>query len=188
MSTVFENGIWCKHGVRVNIECKCGVRSKIGCKPGVNRQILSVKTVYIFNDMVKGKQRISAYIPDELYTRLVQSECNITDVIIKGIELVLEPEGEEKEYIHIETAEPKLLEAKESVIEALKARTNDLNERISSLEVQLQTKDNQISEKDKQIENKDSQLEKQAVHIQTLLINQKAIEAPGAKKPWWRFW
>jgi hypothetical protein len=27
----------------------------------------------------------------------------------------------------------------------------------------------------------------QAVHIQTL-INQKQIEAPGAKKPWWRFW
>jgi hypothetical protein len=23
--------------------------------------------------------------------------------------------------------------------------------------------------------------------VQTL-INQKAIEAPGAKKPWWRFW
>jgi hypothetical protein len=27
----------------------------------------------------------------------------------------------------------------------------------------------------------------QAVYIQTL-INQKQIEAPGAKKPWWRFW
>jgi hypothetical protein len=27
----------------------------------------------------------------------------------------------------------------------------------------------------------------QAVHIQTR-INQKAIEVPGAKKPWWRFW
>jgi len=25
------------------------------------------------------------------------------------------------------------------------------------------------------------------VQVQTL-INQKAVEAPGAKKPWWRFW
>jgi FtsZ-binding cell division protein ZapB len=25
------------------------------------------------------------------------------------------------------------------------------------------------------------------MQMQTL-INQKAIEAPGAKKPWWRFW
>ena len=25
------------------------------------------------------------------------------------------------------------------------------------------------------------------LQMQTL-INQKAIEAPGAKKPWWRFW
>ena len=39
---------------------------------------------------------------------------------------------------------------------------------------------------EEQLRVKDSQLEKQAVHIQTL-INQKAIEAPGAKKPWWRF-
>jgi hypothetical protein len=40
---------------------------------------------------------------------------------------------------------------------------------------------------EEQLGVKDSQLEKQAVHIQSL-INQKAIEAPGAKKPWWRFW
>ena len=31
------------------------------------------------------------------------------------------------------------------------------------------------------------QLKAQAIHIQTL-INQKSIEAPGVKKPWWQFW
>jgi flagellar capping protein FliD len=72
------------------------------------------------------------------------------------------------------------LEAKDSLIKSLEARTNDLNDRIRSLEEQLRVKDSQL-------ENKDSQLENQAIYIQTMLT-QKAIEAPGSKKPWWRFW
>jgi hypothetical protein len=45
--------------------------------------------------MAKGKQRISCYISDELYTRLVKSECNITEAVIKGLEYVLKPTEEE---------------------------------------------------------------------------------------------
>jgi hypothetical protein len=69
------------------------------------------------------------------------------------------------------------LKVKDSQLEIINSKTED---RVISLEEQLRVKDSQL-------ENKDGQLEKQAVHIQTL-ISQKAIEAPGAKKPWWRFW
>ncbi len=55
-------------------------------------------------------------------------------------------------------------------------------------------KEERVTELQEQLKVKDTQLEKitetmntQAVHIQTL-INQKQIEAPGSKKPWWRFW
>ena len=58
----------------------------------------------------------------------------------------------------------------------------------------LDDKEERTKELQEQLKVKDIQLEKitetmnaQAVHIQTL-INQKQIEAPGAKKPWWRFW
>lgn len=58
----------------------------------------------------------------------------------------------------------------------------------------IEDKEERIKELQEQLKVKDTQLEKitgtmnaQAVHIQTL-INQKQIEAPGAKKPWWRFW
>jgi len=37
--------------------------------------------------------------------------------------------------------------------------------------------------KDKQIEKLTDTMQAQAIHIQSL-ITQKAIEAPGAKKPW----
>ena len=58
----------------------------------------------------------------------------------------------------------------------------------------LEDKEERIKELQEQLKVKDTQLEKitetmnaQAVHIQTL-INQKQIEASGAKKPWWQIW
>ena len=51
-----------------------------------------------------------------------------------------------------------------------------------------------VEEKERHIESLKSELDNlRSVHnnymlqMQTL-INQKAIDAPGAKKPWWRFW
>jgi hypothetical protein len=51
----------------------------------------------------------------------------------------------------------------------------------------LQKQNEQLKVKDSQIEKLSETIQAQAIHIQSL-INQKAVEAPGAKKPWWRFW
>lgn len=65
---------------------------------------------------------------------------------------------------------------------------------ISELKERIEEKDKQIEEKERHIETLNRDLENsQETHrnymmqIQTL-ITQKQIEAPGAKKPWWRFW
>ena len=69
------------------------------------------------------------------------------------------------------------------------------------MRARLEEKDKQIEEKDRHIETLKTELEKAGqdkeaiqnlynnymLQMQTL-INQKALEAPGAKKPWWRFW
>ena len=191
--------------------------------------------------MREKKTRISCYIPDELYTKMVNTGRNITEIAMCGIEHELEPTGEDKESNPIESIVPEVIEAKDSLIQSLEVHTNDLNKRIESLDEQLKAKDTghqciienleeqlkakddgfreriedfkeqlkikdsqleiidsrmedrvrsleeQLRVKDTQLENKDSQLEKQAIHIQTM-ISQKAIEVPGAKKPWWQFW
>jgi hypothetical protein len=41
--------------------------------------------------------------------------------------------------------------------------------------------------KNNQIDKITETMQSQALNIHNL-INQRAIEAPGAKKPWWRFW
>ena len=154
--------------------------------------------------MREGQKRISVYLPIELYTEIENTECTMTEAIIKGLELFLEPGQEIGTNIPENEPTPshELLTGYQSIIEnledQLKAKDNIYLGRIEDLKEQLKVKDSQVENrvmsleeqlkvKDSQLESKDSQLEKQAVHIQTL-INQKAIEAPGAKKPWWRFW
>lgn len=67
------------------------------------------------------------------------------------------------------------------------ARIDDLKSQIQDLKEQLKTKDQQLEKKDNQIENLTNTMQSQAINIHDI-INQKAIEAPGSKKPWWRFW
>jgi Arc/MetJ-type ribon-helix-helix transcriptional regulator len=59
--------------------------------------------------------------------------------------------------------------------------------RILDLQAHNATMKNELDNLKGQLIAKDRQLEAQAIHLQTVL-NQKAIEAPDAKKPWWRFW
>ena len=148
------------------------------------------------------KKRISAYVSTKLYTKLVQSEYSMTEAITKALEMFLELPHEQQDTNSEPTHNHELLTGYQSIIEnleyQLKAKDDVYLGRIEDFKEQLKVKDNsyhervedlkeQLRVKDSQLESKDSQLEKQAVHIQTLLT-QKAIEAPGAKKPWWQFW
>lgn len=85
---------------------------------------------------------------------------NQTDAIIGGLEcLILKDKQKTKEG----TDKTEILQARneelERHIETLKKELEDLNSMQNNYMLQMQN-----------------------------LINQKSIEAPGAKKPWWRFW
>jgi len=139
--------------------------------------------------MPDEKVRVNAYIPYELYEKLTESGLNKTEAITKGLEWVLGEEGTNQDVSN--SLDPELVMSLKdrinSLEDQLKSKGTGYHDRINSLEDQLKTKDNQISEKDSQIQKLTDNMQAQSVHIQTL-INQKAIEAPGAKKPWWRFW
>ncbi len=69
------------------------------------------------------------------------------------------------------------------------------------LKARIEEKDKQIEDKDRHIESLKKELQSAGQREQDLkqmhsnymmqmqtLINQKAIDAPGTKRPWWRFW
>ena len=55
------------------------------------------------------------------------------------------------------------------------------------MEKRLEEAQNQIDDLKKDKEDLIEMYNKHVLQVQTL-INQKSIEAPGARKPWWRFW
>lgn len=137
--------------------------------------------------VTEEKKRVTVAIPLQLHNELIDRGFGVTEGIIKGLELLLEPRKETDQTTQDNTASS----FNQELLSSLQARITGLEEQIKVKDSQLESKDAQmdsrVSSLEEQLRVKDSQLEKQAFHIQTMLT-QKAIEAPGAKKPWWRFW
>jgi len=122
--------------------------------------------------MPEDKIRVSARIPKDLYDICLQRYDNITNAVNAGLELLCSQSEDEAK-----TNEDKRQQNEDDSNKAL------------------------IEEKDRHIETLRKELEKSGqdkeaiqnlynnymLQMQTL-INQRTIEAPGAKKQWWRFW
>lgn len=87
----------------------------------------------------------------------------------------------EEAQLQIKTLEGKLGNSPDpSELAQLRARSEELEKHNETLIKELDK-----AERDK--EDLKTTYNNYFLQVQTL-INQKAIEAPGAKKPWWRFW
>jgi len=146
--------------------------------------------------MSDTKRKISAWIPSALYDDIEKAGyTSPTIAVTKGLELLVKkqagdiPEtsrrqlGTERENLRneIERLKASLQGAPNPVeLAQLRARSEELERHNSTLKEEL-SKSGQREEDLKQMHNN------YFLQIQTL-INQKAIEAPGATKHWWRFW
>lgn len=143
--------------------------------------------------MPEIKKRLNIAIPMELYTKVTE-KYGITEAIVEGLNLLLEPKKPEHDITQSNTLQSRINELQEQVTD--KNRQNEIRVKelqsyneilVKEYQVQIQELYAQLHTKDAQIEKINENMQAQAIHLQTLL-NQKAIEAPGAKKPWWRFW
>lgn len=125
--------------------------------------------------MTEKKKRINAVIPEELYIKISESGYSLTEAIIKGIELVLENKKGLKEAQGFDNKQPMLEE-----LTHLRTKSEELQAHNETLKRELKKAGQDKEDIKKTFDN-------YMVQVQTL-INQKAIEAPGEKKPWWRFW
>jgi hypothetical protein len=134
------------------------------------------------------KQYFSKYMDNwrSCSTREKRHQITVKGLTYIFVKMLAEPLIENLED-QLKAKDTGCLDRIEDLKEQLKVKDSQLEIIDSRMEDRLRSLEEQLRVKDSQLENKDGQLEKQAVHIQTL-ISQKAIEAPGAKKPWWRFW
>jgi molecular chaperone GrpE (heat shock protein) len=136
--------------------------------------------------MPEDKIRVSARISKELYDICLQRYDNITNAINTGLELLRaqieyemkknEDKSQQNEDIYRHGEDKSHTSEDNSVggeIFELKARVDEKERHIESLKSEL--------------DNLRSVHNNYMLQMQTL-INQKAIEAPGTKRSWWRFW
>jgi chromosome segregation ATPase len=152
----------------------------------------------------EDKIRVTARISKDLDTRIHRFYNNMAPAIIEGLELLasskectLSPNDTNK---NIEDTNDDTKELRTQLGD--KDRTiGDKENIINDLERQLGDKAKNIGDKEREIEFlkgqitiKDQQIDKQAFSLQSVIqensrLNVKLLpEAPGAKKPWWKFW
>lgn len=144
----------------------------------------------------ESRTQMTVKIPSELHVqmlRVVKEEKypSMSAVIISALEKeFLEPlsitsvvPGTDKELLKVKEE----LLKKDSENAVLLANYQGIQNLIADKDDRTTELKEQIVVKDTQIAKLTETMNAQAVHIQTL-INQKQIEAQGAKKPWWKIW
>jgi len=162
--------------------------------------------------MLQEKIHVGARVPKDFVDICIQKYGNMTNAINIALELLLNHDEnktdercQQNENICQQTENIRqqnensidLLELKirmeekdirtKEFYEQIKIKDGLQESRIKDLLDQLLVKDQQLEKKDMQIENLTNAMQSQAINIHDML-NQKTIEAPGAKQPWWRFW
>jgi hypothetical protein len=126
------------------------------------------------NVMPPEKIQISARISKELHDKCIQLYDNMTNAIVTGLELAC-------------NADENKCNTNENNCKSNENNCKTDENSNTELNALLQEKDERIRELQKDKEAIQNLYNNYMLQMQTL-INQRAIEAPGAKKQWWRFW
>jgi predicted RNase H-like nuclease (RuvC/YqgF family) len=121
--------------------------------------------------MSTDKRKINAWVPVILYDKVINSGYSkITEAVISGLELLVQDTRTQNMDISGYEQDIMILQAE---IDKLQVQCTELQEHNSTLKQDLQDM--------KELHSN------YMLQVQTL-INQKAIEAPNAKRPWWKVW
>lgn len=157
--------------------------------------------------MPETKRKICVWVSTDMYNNVVNAGYDSpTIAVTRGLELLIKEAEGRKDAGNFAQITAQITAENDNLKNEIKRLTTTLNAAPDPVElVQLRTrteeKDKQIEEKDKHIETLKAEREKAEhdkedlkqmhnsyfLQVQTL-INQKAINAPGSKKPWYKFW
>jgi hypothetical protein len=115
----------------------------------------------------RNSKKVQAWVPMDLWDKVESlGYKTATDAVTRGLEkLVTDTNSnpEESNWIH------------------------EARARLEELQAHNDTLKNELTQSRQDKEDIKKTFDNYMVQVQTL-INQKAIEAPGAKKPWWKIW
>ncbi len=131
----------------------------------------------------RSGRKVNAWIPDDLYSKVDDLKYRTwTEAIVSGLELLVESTRSGQSEVQNQNNEVQKSTEQSTLDDSkvLRVQLLEMQEHIETLKLDL----------DRSNKNADDIKEMYTNHVLQVqtLINQKSIEAPGAKKPWWRFW
>jgi len=145
----------------------------------------------------RSGRKLSAWISDKLYDDLQAlgyfgRRISQTETLTRALELLLtESKKGDKREMPGDTRET-VGDTRETVgdtgrLGELESKVGDMQELINEKDRHIKTLKTELEKSGEREENLKETHRNYMLQVQTL-INQKAIEAPGAKKPFWKFW
>jgi hypothetical protein len=121
-----------------------------------------------------NQKKIQCWIPIELWDKVESLGYSsmtiaVTDAFTKIVE------------------NPKVSTSESQEIPIIKARLEEIERHNETLKIHNETLKAELGSANKREEDLKTLYDNYMRQMQTL-IQQKAIESPGAKKPWWKFW
>ncbi|HEY5124661.1 MAG TPA: hypothetical protein VIK14_13100 [Ignavibacteria bacterium] len=154
----------------------------------------------------RSGRKVNAWIPDDLYFKVDDLKYRTwTEAIVSGLELLVkstEKVQTEESEVQRSTENSTLDDSRvqgstnKSTVDDLEVQKvriestgeiRELRARVEELQDHNETLKTELEKAGQREEDLKETHRNYMLQVQTL-INQKAIEAPGAKKPWWQFW
>ena len=146
--------------------------------------------------MQEEKRKISVWVPAALYDNVLQvGYTSPTQAVIQGFEMLVQAQSEESSEA-IRGQMQVIRGQMQAEIDSLKSEIMTLSTALKNapdsnelIELKVRTEELQAHNETlkKELGTNQETHRNYMMQMQTL-INQKAIEAPGAKKRWWQFW
>ena len=144
-------------------------------------------------EMKRSGVKVCGWLSDEVFSKLVGKGYKSHTIIVRhGAELIigqlLGEHGELGGNI-TEGTEENNKERIENTgeLRELRAQVREQREHVETLKIHNETLKAELEKAGQDKDDIKKTFDNYMVQVQTL-INQKAIEAPGAKKHWWQFW
>jgi Arc/MetJ-type ribon-helix-helix transcriptional regulator len=151
----------------------------------------------------ESRIQITVKLPPDLHTTLSKAieegrYNNMTVAVITALEKELSGSAEMSGDIqNIDTEVQRLttelqknvsdLQVTQATFEGIQRLTEEKDKQLLEKNLHIETLKAELNKAERDKEDLKTTYNNYFLQVQTL-INQKAIEAPGAKKPWWRFW
>jgi hypothetical protein len=134
------------------------------------------------------KKKIQAWIPVSIWIQIVKIGFKSQNEAVNfAFEKIIEIQDNNQNESKNNQIDSKNNQIESSMINELQARLEEKEKWIIELQNHNETLKTELEKAGQDKDDLKETHKNYMLQMQTL-INQKAIEAQGAKKPWWRFW